>query len=204
MSEKLKPCPFCGGEARMDFEYQCYVTCRACGGRATGTSKEEAAKRWNSRVQPQESPITGEKGEGNINPCQGKEKPTEGENEAVETSWPDRYWPGSPQAVLPEPCTNVKAKTVKDWFAKIDEELNEFKEDVLLELGSKADADTRLKNVDISQFETVKKWHNCIAEEAADTITAITSMLEAMGIKEDARQEAQRRVNAKNKERGRL
>ena len=42
------------------------------------------------------------------------------------------------------------------------------------------------------------------AEEAADVVTAITSMLEAMGIDENMRQEAQRRVNEKNKERGRF
>ena len=43
-----------------------------------------------------------------------------------------------------------------------------------------------------------------IAEEAADTITAITSMLEAMGINEHDRQDAQREVNRRNRERGRI
>ena len=43
-----------------------------------------------------------------------------------------------------------------------------------------------------------------LAEEAADTITAITSMLEAFGIDAEMRDEAQRRVNSKNRERGRL
>ena len=108
------------------------------------------------------------------------------------------------ETVQPQPCTNVKVKSVKAFFTKINEELDELKEAVLCELSVNADADMPLENEDISQFETVKKWHNCIAEEAADTITAITSMLEAMGIKEDARQEAQARVNVKNKERGRL
>ena len=49
-----------------------------------------------------------------------------------------------------------------------------------------------------------KEEYEKIAEEAADTITAITSMLEAMGIDEDMRQDAQKRVNERNKERGRF
>lgn len=39
---------------------------------------------------------------------------------------------------------------------------------------------------------------------AADTITSITTMLEALGIDEEMRDEAQRRVNEKNRKRGRI
>lgn len=42
-----------------------------------------------------------------------------------------------------------------------------------------------------------------IAEEAADVCTVVTSLLEAIGIGFEMRQEAQRRVNEHNKERGR-
>lgn len=42
-----------------------------------------------------------------------------------------------------------------------------------------------------------------IAEEAADVCTVVTSLLEAIGIGFEMRQEAQQKVNAHNKERGR-
>lgn len=82
--------------------------------------------------------------------------------------------------VLPIPCTKgFENLAVKDYFQKINEELDEPKEGVFL-------------------FRKER-----IAEEAADTITAITSMLEAMGIDEQQRQAAQRRVNERNQQRGR-
>ena len=109
---------------------------------------------------------------------------------------------GKNAVVLPVPCTNVDEKEIKDWFQKINEELDEFKAQVLqyFEINDKADffvrndwpVEIKLKNTDY------------IAEEAADTITAITSMLESMGIDEGARQAAQREVNEKNRERGRF
>ena len=43
-----------------------------------------------------------------------------------------------------------------------------------------------------------------IVEESADVITAVTTLEQALGIDEAARDEAQRRVNGKNRERGRL
>jgi len=95
--------------------------------------------------------------------------------------------------VLPIPCRDVDEETVKDWFQKINEELDEFKDAVLFGNGG-----LECRN-HISYDEKER-----MAEEAADTITAITSMLEAMGINEEMRQEAQERVNRKNEERGRL
>ena len=93
--------------------------------------------------------------------------------------------------VRPLPCVRVGRKAIKnctdkEHFAKIDEELNELKEAVILYSSS-----------DYGNLE-------CIAEEAADTITAITTMLEALGIDAEMRDEAQRRVNDKNRKRGRL
>lgn len=99
------------------------------------------------------------------------------------------------KAVLPIPCTKgFEDWTVKDYFQKINEELDEVKDAILsiVELEWKPEGGTFAEN-DV----------NVIAEEAADTITAITSMLEAMGITEHDRQEAQRRVNEHNRQRGR-
>ena len=96
------------------------------------------------------------------------------------------------EPVRPLPCVRdeqgaIKEQTVKRLLAKIDEELNELKQAVFL-------ADSLPENQLIG----------AVAEEAADTITAITTMLEARGIDADMRDEAQRRVNEKNRGRGRL
>ena len=82
--------------------------------------------------------------------------------------------------------------TVKQWFQKINEELDEFKEAVYRHFDGKM--------IMIDRHVDDKK----IAMEAADTITAITSMCEAMGINEKERQEAKKRVNERNRGRGRI
>lgn len=104
---------------------------------------------------------------------------------------------GSERAILPIPCTNVKERSIKDWFAKINEELDEFKETVI----ACATYEMAEQPVDILEFD---ECEDGVAEEAADTITAITSMLESMGIDEEARQAAQKQVNEKNRKRGRF
>jgi len=98
------------------------------------------------------------------------------------------------EKILPIPCTKVEEKTVKDWFQKINEEMDELKEAVWETFDMRGEACQK----------TTAECLEIIAEEAADTITAITSMLEAMGIGEDMRQAAQRQVNEKNKECGRF
>lgn len=105
------------------------------------------------------------------------------------------------EAVLPAPVkwvdgVDVKTLTMKQWFTKINEELDEFKEVVL-----------RWSDLDYVGFNSgfvEKSDENAIADEAADVVTAITSMLEAVGIDERQRQAAQMRVNDKNRRRGRL
>ncbi len=100
-------------------------------------------------------------------------------------------WIAPPEAVSrPLPCVRdehgeTREQTVKELLAKIDEELTELKQVVFIR-------------------RYFKNMEERIAEEAADTITAITTMLEALGIDAEMRDEAQRRVNAKNRERGRL
>ena len=89
----------------------------------------------------------------------------------------------------------VKNMLIKAYFAKINEELDELKEAVL----------ENVRSNQKPEAWTGSGIHaEVVAEEAADTITAITTMLEALGIDEEMRNEAQRRVNDKNRERGRL
>ena len=111
---------------------------------------------------------------------------------------------GNEQYVCPRPLPcirdehgEIREQTVKALLAKIDEELNELKEAVFR--SEEYDNDLNEFSHFIHEFE--KKP---IAEEAADTISAITTMLEALGIDAEMRDNAQRRVNAKNEERGRL
>ena len=108
-------------------------------------------------------------------------------------------WYKPKETFRPLPCVwdehgEIKEQNVKQLFAKINEELDELKEAVYFSAPGNFPAD----------YIKPEAARERIAEEAADTITAITTMLEALGIDAEMRDEAQRRVNAKNKERGRL
>ena len=110
-----------------------------------------------------------------------------------------RIEPDSP--VRPLPCVRdengeIKHQNIKMLYAKINEELDEFKSTVN---GWRWYIATEDRTAELES-----SWKDDIAEEAADTITAITTMLEVLGINVDMRDEAQRRVNEKNRERGRL
>jgi len=94
--------------------------------------------------------------------------------------------------VRPLPCVRDEGgETIgrknKELFAKIFEELYELQEAVVRY--EESDDDEELIY---------------IAEEAADVKTAVTTLEYALCINEAARDEAQRRVNAKNRSRGRL
>lgn len=128
--------------------------------------------------------------------------------------------------VKPIPCIYVKEKTIRDWFAKLDSEVNEFKEAVLQgyrSLNRRADAgmvqgisimDRPIDEVSLSAFiqavqgfdeqkayEQAQKWH--IAEERADVVTVLTSMMRVLDIDDKTVQEAQECVNQSNHRKGR-
>lgn len=94
--------------------------------------------------------------------------------------------------VLPIPCTNVPQKTVREWLAKMNEELDEIKEEAYLCLTGKAD----MKHMCMSSSGR----HFC--EECIDLITALTSMMNYAGFDLQYRVNMQRKVNKKNHERG--
>lgn len=53
MSDKLKPCPFCGGEGRLQTDFRNNrIICNTCGayGGHTYYSEQEAIEVWNKRV----------------------------------------------------------------------------------------------------------------------------------------------------------
>jgi hypothetical protein len=107
----------------------------------------------------------------------------------------------------PLPCVRDEdgemfARPIDDFIAKIDEEYNELKEAIIL-LGYTRGTALNHPSM-IEKSARFRYLIERVAEEAADTITAITTMLEALGIGAEMRDEAQRRVNDKNRERGRL
>lgn len=133
---------------------------------------------------------------------------------------------GQVKVVKPIPCIYVKEKTIRDWFAKLDGEINEFKEAVLqgyLSLNRRADAgmvqgisimDKPIDKITMTDFvlaahdydgqrahEQAQKWR--IAEERADVVTVLTSMMRALDIDDKTVQEAQECVNQSNHRKGR-
>ena len=106
--------------------------------------------------------------------------------------------------VAPVPCVKETENTsIKDLFQKLNEEVDELKVEILKNCYFYDDIDdvrSILKSYKMD--EDIKATHR-IAEEGADVCTVVTSLLEAIGIGFEMRQEAQRRVNEHNHERGR-
>lgn len=53
MNEKLKPCPFCGGQAVLvDISYPYWVSCSMCNARINSKTEDRdgAIRAWNSRA----------------------------------------------------------------------------------------------------------------------------------------------------------
>ena len=113
--------------------------------------------------------------------------------------------------VRPLPCVRdehgaIKEQKVKQLLQKINEELDELKFEITTCLTSLDTNITKEPNDEWAYDTFVRNSARgaIVAEEAADTITAITTMLEALGIDAEMRDEAQRQVNERNRERGRL
>ena len=54
--DELKPCPFCGGKAKLDWytlpKYECVICCNICSlrfGRYLGRDEKQAIEAWNRR-----------------------------------------------------------------------------------------------------------------------------------------------------------
>ena len=106
--------------------------------------------------------------------------------------------------VAPVPCVKETENTsLKDLFQKLNEEVDELKAEILKNCyfdDGIDDVRSILKSYKMDEdIEAIQR----IAEEAADVCTVVTSLLEAIGIGFEMRQEAQRRVNKHNHERGR-
>lgn len=106
--------------------------------------------------------------------------------------------------VAPVPCVKETENTsIKDLFQKLNEEVDELKAEILKNCyfdDGVDDVRSILKSYKMDEdIEAMQR----IAEEGADVCTVVTSLLEAIGIGFEMRQEAQRRVNKHNHERGR-
>lgn len=102
--------------------------------------------------------------------------------------------------------TMIKDYSILDWADALDEERTEAI-DAAVKYRQLRTRERRSRPLNMKMKAVIipnDGTDECIAEEAADTITAITSMLEVIGIDERIRQEAQERVNRKNREMGRI
>ena len=105
------------------------------------------------------------------------------------------------EPVRPLPCVRANGKTfekttLREWLAKLHEEITEMEEKAF-------------GICDLDGYPQKEKLYGThieteFAMECADVATVLASMQEAFGIDAEARDEAQRRVNSRNRERGRL
>ena len=101
--------------------------------------------------------------------------------------------------VLPAPCLRgIDMRTMKALFQKLDEEVDEFKFEIMSHLSDLKDAPEDVQLVVTKDADSFR-----IAEEGADVATIVATIVNAVGINETMRQEAQAHVNKHNHERGR-
>ena len=106
--------------------------------------------------------------------------------------------------VAPVPCVKETENTsIKDLFQKLNEEVDELKVEILKNCYFDDGIDDVRSILKSYKMDEDIKAMQRIAEEGADVCTVVTSLLEAIGIGFEMRQEAQRRVNKHNHERGR-
>lgn len=126
----------------------------------------------------------------------GWDGPMPWDEEEDEDDAPTKDDCGECAPLFPIPCTKDETmKTAKDAFAKVDEEVTEWKAAVV---------DYIRLTTTLESFDKLGKEAKLrVSEEGADIMTAITTAEERMGINVDARSDAQLHVNQHNKERGR-
>lgn len=106
------------------------------------------------------------------------------------------------QQVVPKPCVRgIDMRTMKALLLKLDEEVEEFKFELIQEMGSLEDGPDDVQQM-LGGLQDEVSFR--IAEEGADVATMITTICEAVGIDEKTRFEAQAYVNKHNQKRGRL
>jgi len=99
------------------------------------------------------------------------------------------------ELIVAVPCVNVQETTVEDWLNKLDEEVAEFKAEIL--------RCYKPGDVLIAGKLALHDKERA-AEEGADVCTVVTSINERMGIVKAERMQAQLKVNRHNHERGRF
>ena len=106
------------------------------------------------------------------------------------------------QQVVPKPCVRgFDMRTMKALLLKLDEEIDEFKFEIMQEMGGLDDGPDDVRQMDEELEEHVAFR---IAEEGADVATIVATICNAIGVDEKTRFEAQAYVNKHNHERGRL
>ena len=106
------------------------------------------------------------------------------------------------QQVVPKPCVRgIDMRTMKALLLKLDEEIDEFKFEIMQEMGGLDDGPD-----DVRQMVEGLEEHVAfrIAEEGADVATIVATICNAIGVDDKTRFEAQAYVNKHNQERGRL
>lgn len=100
--------------------------------------------------------------------------------------------------VTPVPCTKgIKEHTVREWLAKLDSEVTEFKEAVLQAYGG-LEAGTLNRSLFASEDSNAK-----VLWEKSDIVTVLASMMCQLGFSEDKTNKAQQMVNQSNHGKGR-
>lgn len=110
------------------------------------------------------------------------------------------------EPVRPLPCIrdergHIDMQEVKSLILKIHEELIELEEAIVGYTGASINLNGYAGNEARAISDADRER---IAEEAADLKTAVTTLENVLYIQESMRDEAQRRVNEKNRSRGRL